>query len=59
MAGPQGGAVTFLLTDAEIRFESFLEAINSMLNTGEIPGLFVKEDRDLIPVQIKPVYLRE
>lgn len=59
VAGPQGGAVTFLLTDAEIRYESFLEAINSMLNTGEIPGLFVKEDRDMIPIQIKPIYLKE
>jgi dynein heavy chain len=57
--GPSGGAVTFLLTDAEIRYESFLEAINSMLNTGEIPGLFVKEDRDLIPLQIKSVYMKE
>jgi hypothetical protein len=39
------------LTDAEIKYESFLEACNSMLATGEIPGLFVKEDRDLIPLK--------
>jgi len=51
IAGPVGGAVTFILTDAEIKFETFLEAVNSMLATGEIPGLFVKEDRDLIPLQ--------
>lgn len=50
IAGPQGGAVTFILTDAEIKYETFLEAVNSMLATGEIPGLFVKEDRDLIPL---------
>jgi len=59
IAGPQGGAVTFILTDAEIKYESFLEAINSMLATGEIPGLFVKEDRDLIPLQQKNVYMKE
>jgi len=50
-AGPMGQSVTFILTDAEIKFETFLEAINSMLATGEIPGLFIKEDRDIIPLQ--------
>lgn len=59
VAGPAGGAVTFILTDAEIKSETFLEAINSMLATGEIPGLFVKEDRDLIPLQQKGVYMKE
>jgi len=54
-----GGAVTFILTDAEIKYETFLEAVNSMLATGEIPGLFVKEDRDLIPLQQKNVYMKE
>jgi dynein heavy chain len=39
MAGPMGKSVTFLMTDSEIKNESFLEAINSMLATGEIPGL--------------------
>lgn len=59
IAGPQGGAVTFILTDAEIKYETFLEAVNSMLATGEIPGLFLKEDRDLIPLQQKQVYMKE
>ena len=49
-AGPGGQPVTFLMTDAEIKFESFLEAINSHLATGEIPGLLLKEDRDVIPL---------
>lgn len=49
-AGPKGGSVCFLMTDAEVKTESFLEAINSMLATGEIPGLLGKEDKDLIPV---------
>ena len=59
IAGPAGGAVTFILTDAEIKYETFLEAVNSMLATGEIPGLFLKEDRDLIPLQQKNVYMKE
>jgi len=52
-AGPMGQAVTFILTDSEIKKETFLEALNSMLATGEIPGLHAKEDRDLIPLQMK------
>lgn len=54
-----GQSVTFILTDAEIKFETFLEAVNSMLATGEIPGLFIKEDRDIIPLQQKNVYMKE
>jgi hypothetical protein len=36
------------MTDSEIKSETFLEAINSMLSTGEIPGLIPKEDKDVI-----------
>jgi len=57
--GPKAESVTFIMTDAEIKNDSFLEAINSMLATGEIPGLHAKDDREMIPVQIKPVYLKE
>jgi dynein heavy chain len=49
-AGPLGHSVTFLMTDAEIKNESFLEAINSMLATGEIPGLIGKDDKELFSV---------
>jgi len=59
ISGPKGGSVCFLMTDAEVKSESFLEAINSMLATGEIPGLLGKEDKDLIPVQCKGIYMKE
>jgi dynein heavy chain len=58
-AGPKGMGVTFLMTDSEIKKESFLEAINSMLATGEIPGLIGKDDKELFSVQAKPLYMKE
>jgi len=47
------------MTDAEVKNESFLEAINSMLATGEIPGLIPKDERDLFSLESKPVYMKE
>mmetsp|Transcript_34956 Transcript_34956/g.25438 ORF Transcript_34956/g.25438 Transcript_34956/m.25438 type:complete len:963 (+) Transcript_34956:351-3239(+) len=58
-AGPNGRQVTFIMTDAEVRSETFLEAINSLLGTGEIPGLLNKEDREVIPLSCKKVYMDE
>jgi dynein heavy chain len=47
------------MTDAEIKKESFLEAINSMLATGEIPGLIPKEDKDVIALESKTIWTKE
>jgi dynein heavy chain len=58
-AGPAGKQVAFIMTDAEIKKESFLEAINSMLATGEIPGLIPKEDKDLFAIESKNVWIKE
>jgi len=47
------------MTDAEIKSETFLEAINSMLATGEIPGLIPKDEKDVISIECKNVYMKE
>ena len=44
LAGQQRKKTTFLFTDSEIKDERFLEMLNSMLMTGEIGGLFAKEE---------------
>ena len=51
--------MAYLMTDAEVKAESFLEAINSMLATGEIPGLFGKDEKEIIPVNCKNIYMKE
>jgi dynein heavy chain len=58
-AGPMGKSVSFIMTDAEIKSETFLESINSMLATGDIPGMIPKEDKDLFSLESKNVYTKE
>ena len=38
--GIQGRTSTFLFTDAQIVEESFLEDINNLLNSGDIPNIW-------------------
>jgi dynein heavy chain len=44
-AGDEGTSMVFLFGDHQIKDESFLEDINMILNTGDIPNLFENEDR--------------
>jgi dynein heavy chain len=59
IAGPMGKSVSFIMTDSEIKSEQFLESINSMLATGDIPGMIPKEDKDLFAVESRNVYTKE
>uniref|UniRef100_A0A2C9LZ80 Dynein heavy chain AAA module D4 domain-containing protein n=1 Tax=Biomphalaria glabrata TaxID=6526 RepID=A0A2C9LZ80_BIOGL len=43
--GDLGVSTVFLFGDHQIKDESFLEDINMMLNTGDIPNLFENEER--------------
>ena len=56
-SGVYGKEIAFTMTDSQILKESFLEDINNILNTGEVPNLMLMEDKDLInqelPNQIK------
>ncbi|KAI9002652.1 dynein heavy chain and region D6 of dynein motor-domain-containing protein [Gaertneriomyces semiglobifer] len=47
-AGLEGKNTVFLLSDTQIKNETFLEDINSILNSGEVPNLFEFEEREKI-----------
>ena len=49
----------FLFSDNQIIVESFMEDINNILNTGDIPGLWLKEDLDKITENVKLNVLNE
>lgn len=40
MCGVEGHSISFLFNDTQIVSESFLEDINNLLNSGEVPNLF-------------------
>lgn len=46
--GIKGQKTVFLLTDAQIKDEAFLEDVDSVLNTGEVPNLFTIDEKQEI-----------
>merc|ERR1711871_545204 len=58
-AGHQCKPTTFLFTESEIKDEVFLEFINSVLLTGEIPGLFAKDEIMAMTADLRPLFLKE
>ena len=47
-AGVGGRHSVLIMTDKEIKDESFLEYLNIFLNTGELPNLFARDETDAI-----------
>ncbi|KAG1679671.1 hypothetical protein FOA52_006190 [Chlamydomonas sp. UWO 241] len=52
-AGITGEPVVFLFSDTQIVNEGFLEDINNMLNSGEVPGMFAQDDKDRVASDIR------
>ncbi|KAL8598268.1 hypothetical protein ACOMHN_035218 [Nucella lapillus] len=52
-SGVKGIKTVFLLADSDIVKESFLEDINCILNSGEVPDLFDNEETDGIAMELK------
>ncbi|XP_069580748.1 dynein axonemal heavy chain 12 [Brachyistius frenatus] len=54
-AGVKGQKTVFLITDTQIKDEAFLEDIDSVLNTGEVPNLFAIDEKQEIMEAVRPV----
>ncbi|CAM9708915.1 unnamed protein product, partial [Ectocarpus fasciculatus] len=52
--GQEGKNATFVLTEAEMKDETFLEIMNSFLMTGEVPNLFPKDELHMMAAEIRP-----
>jgi dynein heavy chain len=48
--------VTFAITDSDIKFEEILEHLNSIMATGDVAGLFQKDERDAMCNEIREEY---
>nr|XP_027777371.1 dynein heavy chain 12, axonemal [Marmota flaviventris] len=53
--GMRGQKTVFLITDTQIKEEAFLEDIDSMLNTGEIPNIFAADEKQEVMEGVRPV----
>uniref|UniRef100_A0A6Q2WX96 Dynein axonemal heavy chain 12 n=1 Tax=Esox lucius TaxID=8010 RepID=A0A6Q2WX96_ESOLU len=51
----KGQKTVFLLTDAQIKEEAFLEDVDSVLNTGEVPNLFAMDEKQEIVEAVRPI----
>ncbi|XP_053325574.1 dynein axonemal heavy chain 12 [Spea bombifrons] len=54
-AGVKGQKTVFLITDTQIKQEAFLEDVDSLLNTGEVPNLFAADEKQEIMEGVRPV----
>ncbi|EDO31800.1 predicted protein [Nematostella vectensis] len=55
VAGVKGENTVFLFTDTQIVVEEFLEDINNILNSGEVPNLFEPEEYEAVLNGTRPL----
>ncbi|XP_078448652.1 dynein axonemal heavy chain 6 [Lampetra planeri] len=54
IAGVEDKDTVFLFTDTQIVIEEFLEDINNILNSGEVPNLFEKDELEKVLAATRP-----
>ncbi|CAB3221174.1 unnamed protein product [Arctia plantaginis] len=52
-AGADNKGVVFLFSDAQIKMESFLEDLNNILSSGDVPNIYEPEDFDKIYMAVR------
>lgn len=54
-AGGRNFKTTFLLADSQIKEESFLEDVDQLLNTGEVPNLWAVDEKQELMEMVRPL----
>ncbi|XP_048346084.1 dynein axonemal heavy chain 12 isoform X2 [Sphaerodactylus townsendi] len=54
-AGMKGLKTVFLITDTQIKEEAFLEDVDSLLNTGEVPNIFAADEKQEVMEGVRSV----
>jgi dynein heavy chain len=58
-AGVLNKPIAFIMTDNEVKEESFLEYVNNMLTTGEIANLFTRDNYEALMGDMHPIFTKE
>lgn len=53
--GLENTPVVFLFTDTQVKSESFLEDLNNILNSGDVPNIYAFDDLEKIHHDMKPI----
>ncbi|XP_078663939.1 dynein axonemal heavy chain 1-like [Branchiostoma floridae x Branchiostoma belcheri] len=54
-AGLESKPMVFIFPDTQIKSESFLEDINNILNSGDVPNIYAQDELDNIYTSMKPI----
>ncbi|KAJ3328189.1 Dynein heavy chain 7, axonemal [Blyttiomyces sp. JEL0837] len=58
-SGAEGRQSVFLFSDTQLQLESFLEDINNMLNTGEVPNIFPADEKAAVIELVRNALMRD
>ena len=58
-AGVEGKQIAFCLVDTQIVDESFLEDVNNILNTGQVPNMFASDEYNKICEDLRPIMKKD
>ncbi len=59
LCGQKGEKITFLFNEADIKEEGFLEIINSILTTGEVPNLIPKDELIIMAAELRSLAIKQ
>jgi dynein heavy chain len=58
-AGGEGKPTVFLFSDSQLKMEAFLEDMNNILNTGEVPNIFEMDEKALVIDMVRTSILKD